>query len=71
MSMYYDLNPVQRGLVEQDNLPIYTFPPDYISRLWDAIKTVDPEFAEDLEAFRAKQTTDPNQNNTDPKGISE
>jgi esterase/lipase superfamily enzyme len=71
MSMYYDLTPEQRGLVEQDNLPIFTFPPDYISRLWDAIKGVDPEFAEDLEAFRAKQTTESNKNNTDPRGISE
>ena len=65
MSMYYGLTPKQRGLVEQDNLPIYTFPPDYILRLWDAIKTVDPEFAEDLEAFRAKQKTDSNKNDTD------
>jgi hypothetical protein len=44
--------------VEQHDLPVFTFPPDYISRLWDAIKSVDPEFAEDMEAFRARQTTE-------------
>ncbi len=57
MSMYYGLKPEQRGLVEQDDLPIFTFPSDYISRLWDAIKAVDPEFAEDFRQFRASQTS--------------
>ena len=50
MTLTYGLTPEQRGLVEQDDLPIYAFPPDYISRLWDAIDDVDPEFA---EAYRA------------------
>lgn len=57
MAMYYGLKPEQRGLVEQDDLPIFTFPPDYISRLWNAIETVDPEFAEDFQQFRASQAT--------------
>ena len=55
MTMYYGLTPEQRGLVEQDDLPIFTFPPDYISRLWSAIESVDPEFAEDLRQFKASQ----------------
>jgi len=55
MTMYYSLTPEQRGLVEQEDLPIFTFPPDYISRLWSAIETVDPEFAEDYRAFKAAQ----------------
>ena len=55
MTMYYGLTPEQRGLVEQQDLPIFTFPPDYISRLWDAIETVDPEFAEDYRAFKSAQ----------------
>ena len=42
MTMYYGLTPEQRGLVEQEDLPVFTFPPDYISRLWNAIETVDP-----------------------------
>ena len=55
MTIYYGLTPEQRGLVEQEDLPIFTFPPDYISRLWSAIETVDSEFAENLRALRAKQ----------------
>jgi len=55
MTMYYGLTPEQRGLVEQQDLPIFTFPPDYISRLWDAIETVDPEFAENYRAFKSAQ----------------
>jgi hypothetical protein len=34
---------------------VFTFPADYIPRLWHAIEIVDPEFAEDLRAFKAKQ----------------
>lgn len=61
MSIHYGLSPEQRGLVEQDDLPIFTFPLDYIERLWVAIKAVDPEFADSLEAFRAKQAADSNE----------
>ena len=56
MSIYYGLTPEQRGLVEQEELPIFTFPPDYISRLWNAIETVDPDFAEDYRQYKAAQT---------------
>jgi esterase/lipase superfamily enzyme len=55
MTLYYGLTPEQRGLVEQEDLPVFTFPPDYISRLWNAIETVDPEFAEDFRALKAAQ----------------
>jgi len=55
MTMYYGLTPKQRGLVEQEDLPIFTFPRDYISRLWSAIETVDPEFAEDYQRLKASQ----------------
>jgi esterase/lipase superfamily enzyme len=57
MTMYYGLTPEQRGLVEQQDLPIFTFPPDYIARLWNAIETVDPEFAENFQQLKAVQTT--------------
>ncbi len=53
MTMYYGLTPEQRGLVEQQDLPIFTFPSDYISRLWNAIETVDPNFAEDYRQYKA------------------
>jgi len=55
MTMYYGLTPEQRGLVEQEDLPVFTFPPDYISRLWNAIETVDPKFSEDLRALKEAQ----------------
>jgi len=58
MTMYYGLTPEQRGLVEQDDLPIFTFPPDYISRLWNAIETVDPEFADSYRQLKASQAVD-------------
>lgn len=56
MTMHYDLSPEQRGLVEQEDLPVFTFPPDYISRLWKAIESVDPEFAEEFRAYKAAQS---------------
>ena len=58
MSIYYGLTPEQRGLVEQEDLPIFTFPPDYISRLWNAIEGVDPEFAESYRQLKASQASD-------------
>jgi len=58
MTMYYGLTPEQRGLVEQQDMPIYTFPPDYITRLWSAIETVDPEFAESYRQLKASQAAD-------------
>ncbi|VUX55862.1 conserved exported protein of unknown function [uncultured Woeseiaceae bacterium] len=60
MTLYYGLTPEQRGLVEQDDMPVFTFPPDYISRLWGAIEKVDPEFAEDYRAFKAAQPASAN-----------
>jgi hypothetical protein len=53
--MYYGLTPEQRGLVAEDGIPMYTFPPDFINRLWTAIETVDPQFAEDYEGYLAAQ----------------
>ncbi|QSP94930.1 alpha/beta hydrolase [Marinobacter salinisoli] len=38
MTLYYGLTPEERGLVRQTDLPVYTFPPDYISRLWGNIQ---------------------------------
>jgi esterase/lipase superfamily enzyme len=49
MTLYYNLTPEQRGLVKEQALPIYTFPADYITRLWDAIKVRDAAFAEAYE----------------------
>jgi len=59
MTLRYGLAPERRGLTEQEDLPVYSFPPDYISRLWEAIETVDPEFAEAYRAFKASRATGP------------
>jgi len=55
MTLYHGLTPEQRGLVEQNDSPIFTFPPDYFSRLWDAIGDVDPEFSESYRILRAAE----------------
>jgi esterase/lipase superfamily enzyme len=55
MTLYYSLQPEERGLIEQDDMPIYTFPDNYIDRLWDSIKNVDPAFAERLRERRAAE----------------
>ena len=44
------------ALLSQDDMPVYTFPEDYIERLWQAIKAVDPDFSENLDAFMQEQT---------------
>ena len=58
MTLYYGLTPAQRGLVEQEDLPIYTFPSDYISRLWSAIEKVDPVFAVAYRQLKASEAAD-------------
>ena len=52
MTLFYGLEPKQRGLVDEEGLPIYTFPPDFINRLWDAIEKVDPEFAKNYQQLK-------------------
>ena len=55
MTLYYGLSPEERGLVEQNDLPVYTFPPDYIARLWSAIEKVNPVFAAEYRQMKAAQ----------------
>ena len=38
LSLMYDLPPAERGLVKQPDLPVWSFPPDYIHRLKDSLK---------------------------------
>ena len=57
MTLYYGLKPKQRGLVDEEGLPMYTFPPDFINRLWDTIEKVDPEFAKDYQRFKAGRSS--------------
>lgn len=57
MTLYYGLKPKERGLVDQEGLPMYTFPPDFINRLWDSIEQVDPEFAKEYKKLKAGNPT--------------
>ncbi|MDF7822685.1 alpha/beta hydrolase [Pontiellaceae bacterium B12227] len=52
MMLYYDLTPKQRGLVMQEDMPIYSFPTDYIARLWSAIEKEDPVFAQKYQRMK-------------------
>lgn len=47
MTLMYDLAPGTRGLELKASMPVYEFPPDYISRLWAALAEVNPDFALD------------------------
>ena len=58
MTLYYGLAPRQRGLVDQDDLPVYQFPPDYIERLWNAIAGVDPVFADKVSELNVAVSMD-------------
>lgn len=55
MTLYYGLSPKERGLVGDKDLPIYTFPSNFIQRLWSAIKKVDPKFAMAYKKLLAKE----------------
>lgn len=65
MALYYGLTPKQRGLVMQEDAPIYSFPPDYITRLWDAIKEEDPVFAAKYDRMKREAGSTPALNMND------
>jgi esterase/lipase superfamily enzyme len=58
MTLRYGLSPRERGLIEQEDLPVFTFPPDYIARLWSAIEEADPVFADAYRQLKASQAAD-------------
>lgn len=58
MTLRYGLDPLERGLVEQEDLPVYTFPSDYIARLWSSIEKADPVFAAAYQELRASKAAD-------------
>jgi hypothetical protein len=47
MTLLYDLEPGERGLIRAEELPIWTFPPDYIDRLRSALQRKDQTSASD------------------------
>ena len=42
MTLMYNLSPDQRGLVLRDDIPEWTFPPDYVERLRKSLAEVNP-----------------------------
>ncbi|KPJ95880.1 MAG: hypothetical protein AMJ53_01850 [Gammaproteobacteria bacterium SG8_11] len=53
MTLRFDLSPAERGLVRSDDNAIWTFPPDYISRLREAIVKVNPALGGRLKSQEA------------------
>jgi esterase/lipase superfamily enzyme len=45
MTFFFDLPPLERGLVEQEDLPVFTFPQDYPDRLRATLREVSPDYA--------------------------
>ena len=48
-NLLHDLRPDERGLVQSEDIPIWTFPPDYIQRLRAALLEVSPDAKKNLE----------------------
>jgi esterase/lipase superfamily enzyme len=49
MTLMHDLKPDERGLVKSEDIPIWTFPPDYIQRLRAALPDVLPGAKKNVE----------------------
>ena len=60
MMLMYDLTPGQRGLRLKTTMPVYDFPPDYMSRLWATLAEVNPDFRRAYMARQAGQSGDEN-----------
>jgi esterase/lipase superfamily enzyme len=55
MILRYNLSPAERGLVQSDGLPIWSFPPDYITQLRGAIMKANPSLG---GIIKEQDTTD-------------
>jgi esterase/lipase superfamily enzyme len=49
MTLMHDLRPNERGLIQSEDIPIWTFPPDYIQRLRAALLKVLPDTKKRIE----------------------
>jgi hypothetical protein len=49
VSLLYNLKPAERGLEKDAELPIWTFPPDYIQKLRAVLMSVNPELSKDVK----------------------
>ena len=54
MTLVYGLTPEARGLQLKPDMPVYEFPPDYMSRLWAALARADPAFRRAYERRGAR-----------------
>ena len=52
MTLMYDLTPEQRGLILKQNMPVWEFPGDYLTRLWATLEKKDEDFR---DAYQAHQ----------------
>ncbi len=43
MTLLYGLGPQERGLERIEEKPVWSFPPDYVERLIQAIRTTNPD----------------------------
>jgi esterase/lipase superfamily enzyme len=49
MTLMYGLGPSERGLVQEDESNVWTFPPDYIERLRESLAELNPSFQDTTE----------------------
>ena len=49
VSLLYNLKPAERGLEKDAELPIWTFPPDYIQKLQTVLMSANPELPKDVK----------------------
>ena len=59
MSLMYGPGPRERGLDRTEENPIWSFPPDYVDRLIQAIRTTKPNFWNSLNRHAIKSTPAP------------
>jgi hypothetical protein len=45
----YDIGAAERGLEKEENLLVWTFPPDFIERLRESLVEIDPQLAGTIE----------------------
>ena len=54
VTLMYDLEPAERGLIRSTELPVWQFPPDYIQNLRSTLIRVNPELKQGLETISTK-----------------
>ncbi|NIQ90070.1 MAG: alpha/beta hydrolase [Deltaproteobacteria bacterium] len=54
----YDLGAAERGLEKEENLLVWTFPPDFIERLRKVLLRINPQLAGDIKEAKDSQVAD-------------